>query len=278
MKHIALVWLLLVGLPGLAAAQGSDPVFDPLSMDRLTPRSTVSADLGYEVWDEPDGTEIDVMSLNLAGHFVNDGGVGAYVTIPLSYLSLALPPLFDETDLALGNIEAGALLARVYGGSTALVFHAGVALPTASDGGAADFQGYAAFTRFGDLVHRVPNSTWVRFGLSPMGRSGSLFWRADVGLDLALDDDNAVEISPVLHLNVGGGIDLGSAVLIGELVNVIVDPDNDSDDSAATFTFGARFESGNLHPGIGLLLPIDLDAFENFEFALVASLAVHIAN
>ncbi|MDQ3365288.1 MAG: hypothetical protein M3680_07665 [Myxococcota bacterium] len=277
MKHLALVWLLLAGVPGLAAAQGSDLAFDPLSMDRLTPVTTLAADLGYEVWDEPNGTEIDVMSLNLAGHFVNDRGVGAYVTIPLSYLSLALPPLFDDSDLALGNIEAGALLARVYGGNTAIVFHAGVALPTASDGGAADFQGYASFTRFGDLVHRVPNSTWARFGVSPMGRSGSLFWRADVGIDLALDDDNAVEISPVLHLNVGGGIDLGGAVLLAELVNLIIDPDNDSDDSAATFTFGARFASGNLRPGIGLLLPIDLDAFENFEFALVASLAVHLA-
>jgi hypothetical protein len=280
MKRILMVWTVLAGLPGLAAAQSADPVFDPLTMDRLTPLSTLAVDLGYEVFDEPDGSDYDVLSLNLAGHFVGRQGLGGYVTIPLSYLNVDLnTPIgnFNDSDLVLGNIEAGGLLTK-YFGNIALLFHAGIALPTASDeDGVAGLQPYASYTRFGDLVQRIPDSTWLRLGMSPMGRTGILFWRADVGIDLALDDDSTAEISPVLRLNVGGGVDLGSAVLIAELVNVITDPEDNRDDSAATFSLGARFQSGNLRPGVALVLPVDFDDdFVDFDFALVGSLAIRI--
>ncbi len=270
MKRIAMLSMIAFAAPQSAHA---DVTFDSLSMDRLTPVTTLAFDFGYEVWDDTATTELKVMSINLAGHFVNRRGVGGYLTIPLSYIDARIGP-FEDTELALGNLEVGGLLARHFG-STALLFHGGLVLGTSSDDGAADFMGLASFTRFGDFVHRIQNSTWLRLGMSPMGRVGSLFWRADAGIDLALDEDNAIEYSPVIHLNVGGGIDLGGAQILAELVNVFANPDDESDDTGSTFTIGARFASGDLRPGIGLLLPIDLP-FEDFEFALLASLAVHV--
>lgn len=270
MKSIVAV-LTVACLASTAAAERGDFTFDPLSMGRHTPRTTLSFELGYEVWDEPANTDINVLSLNIAGHLVGRRGVGGYFVLPLTYLDLQVGP-FEDSDMAIGNIEVGALYTKFIG-STALIFHGGIALPTAQDEEASAFQFYGAFTRLADAPLRVIDSTWLRTGISPMGRAGSFLWRADAGLDLALDEDSS-DLSPIFHINVGGGIDLGSAQLLAELVNVFSDDDT-GDDDASTFTLGARFASGNLRPGVGLLFPIDFDGVD-FEWALLGSLAVRI--
>ncbi|HLL25032.1 MAG TPA: hypothetical protein VK427_23015 [Kofleriaceae bacterium] len=261
---------ILAGLASPALAEPGDPVFDPMSLRRQTPLSTFSFDFGFEVWDDPAGTDTSVYTINVAGQFVNDRGLGAYFTLPLTYLSFETP-LIDDSDMALGNIEVGGIFTK-YFGRTALVMNAGLGLPTASDDGVSSLQIVGAFTRLTDLPLRVTSSTWLRLGVSPMGRAGSFLWRIDAGLDLALDEDNVDQLSPIFHLNVGAGVDLGGAQLLGELVNVF--SDSNGDDDASTFSFGARFSSGNLRPGIALLLPIDLDSADTFEWALLASLAV----
>lgn len=262
--------LLLVG--AVAHAEPGDPTFDPMSMDRHTPLTTLAFDLGYEVYDEPANTDINVMSLNIGGQFVSRSGAGAYFTLPLTYLDYDTPA-FDDSEMAIGNIEVGGLFTKFFS-RAALVVHAGVALPTAQDEDLASVQVVGSFTRLSDLPQRVIQSTWLRLGISPMGRSGSLLWRADAGLDLALDEDSS-DISPIFHVNVGGGVDLGSVQILGELVNVFTD-DEAGDDDASTVSVGARFTSGNLRPGLALLFPIDLDAAPDFEWALLGSLAVRL--
>jgi hypothetical protein len=263
--------------PAMAQAAPEDATFDPLTMDRLTPDTTFAVDFGYEVWNEPAGyRKITVFGLNVGGHYMTPGGIGGYLSIPLSYIDLDIPILgINDSEMALGNIEAGVAYAKRFSGNTSLVLHGGIALPTADDDGPGALQAYASVPRYGDLVQRWPNSTWLRLGLSPMGRQGILFWRADVGLDLAINDDNSSSISPAFHVNVGGGVDLGAAQLLGELVTNVVD--STGDDSASTFALGARFASGNLRPGIGLLFPLGFDGLnDNLDFALVLSLAVHV--
>lgn len=274
MKRIALFTMLVTSIAATPAAiaEPGDPVVDTLSMDRYTPITTLNVDLGYEVWDEDDVGDLDVMSLDLAGHFVNNRGIGAYFALPLTFVDVQTP-LFDDSELALGNIEVGGLFTKFFG-DTALLFHGGVVLPTAADGGAADFQGLGAITRMGDFPRRIQDSTWLRLGMSPMGRVGSLFWRVDAGLDLALDEDRS-NYSPIMRLGVGGGVDLGSAALLAELVNVIADNDA-GDDSVSTLAVGARFDAGDLRPGVGLLLPIDADQFEALDFAFLGSLAIRL--
>jgi hypothetical protein len=269
MKYVAFS-LLLVGT--VAHAEPGDPTFDPMSMDRHTPLTTLSFDLGYEVYDEPANTDINVMSLNIAGQFISRTGVGAYFALPLTYLDYDTP-LVEDSEMALGNIELGGIYTKFFS-RAALVVHAGIALPTAQDEDLAGLQAAGAFTRLSDLPHRVVNSTWLRLGISPMGRSGSFLWRADAGIDLALDEDST-DISPIFHVNVGGGVDLGAVQLLGELVNVFTD-DEAGDDDASTVSIGARFTSGNLRPGLALLFPIDLDAAPDFEWALLGSLAVRL--
>jgi hypothetical protein len=276
---IALLGTALLAPSLAAAAPGPDATFDPISMDRLTPETTFGVDFGYEVWDEPAGyRDLTVFGLNIGGHYMTPGGLGGYLAVPLSYIGVDIPVLgINDSELALGNVEAGIAYAKRFRGNTSLVLHGGVALPTADDDGAGAFQAFASVPRFGDLVQRWPNSTWLRFGLSPMGKAGALFWRADVGLDLALDDDNNNDISPAFHLNVGGGVDLGAAQLLGELVTNVLD--SAGDDTASTFMLGARFVSGDLRPGIALLFPVWFENdYDALEFAVVASLAVHVGS
>ncbi len=268
-------------VPSTALAN-PDRTFDPLSMDRHTPETTVGIDFGYEFWDDPPGfDDIGVFGLTIGGHYMSASGLGGYLALPLSYINID-PVLFNgDSELAVGNIEAGVAYSKWFRTNTAVVFHGGLTLPTADDDGPGSFQYYASVPRYGDLVQRVPNSTWLRLGVSPMGREGKLFWRADLGLDFAIDDDNnAGDLSPILRLNLGGGVDLGAVTLLGELVTNIVDNDN-GDDSASTLALGARFASGTLRPGVGLLFPLGFESSngqqqEYLDFVLLASLAVHI--
>ena len=274
---LVLTAVALAGARGLALAHGPDAIFDPLTMDHHTPVSTLDVDFAYVAYDEPPNVDVTVMGFAIHGQYVTRRGAGGYLSLPLSYLDTNVlgPLVTDDSELAVGNFELGGLWSRYVTHHAAIVLHAGIALPTAADDGIAAAQSLASSPRYGDLVQRVPDSTWFRFGLSPMGRVGTLFWRADVGLDLALDEDSS-DISPVFRINVGGGIDLKSAHLLAEFVTNIVDDDS-ADETASTFAFGARFLSGNLRPGIGVILPVDFNGqILDPDFAITASLAVRL--
>jgi len=283
---LALATAALAGAPGLARANPddlfADAIFDPLTMDHHTPVSTLDADFSYVAYDEPRDVDVTVMGITIAGQYVTSRGVGGYLSIPMSYLAVDTPLnifLPDDSALALGNLEIGGLWSKFFGSETALVLHAGLALPTASDDEIAAYQALASSPRWGNFVERVPNSTWLRLGLSPMGRiGGKLFWRADLGVDLALDEDDPVTYSPVLRVNLGGGVDLGTAHLLAELVTNVLDTDPDTNDNAAsTLAIGARFLAGNLRPGIGIILPIDFNAqVLDPDFAITLSLAARL--
>jgi hypothetical protein len=274
---LALAAVTLAGARGLALAHGPDAIFDPLTMDHHTPVSTLNVDFAYVAYEEPPNTDVTVMGFTLSGQYVTPQGFGGYLSLPLSYLSgeNLILGLVDDSELALGNLEIGGLWSKYLTDHAAIVLHAGFALPTAADEGIALFQALASSPRYGDLVQRVPRSTWFRLGFSPMGRAGKLFWRADVGIDLALEEDDT-DLSPIFRINVGGGLDLGTAHLLVELVTNVFDNGAD-DESASTLAIGARFLSGKLRPGFGLLLPVDFDGllFEP-DFAITASLAARL--
>jgi hypothetical protein len=257
----------------------ADAIFDPLTMDHHTPLSTLDADFAYVAYDEPRDVDVTAIGITIAGQYVTSRGVGGYLSIPMSYLDANGPLLINDSALALGNLEIGGLWSTFLGSETALLFHAGLALPTASDNEIAAYQALASAPRWGDFVERVTSSTWLRLGFSPMGRvGGKLFWRADVGIDLALNEDNPVTYSPVLRVNVGGGIDLGTAHLLAELVTNVLDTNPDANDNtSSTLAIGARFVSGNLRPGIGIILPIDFNAqILDPDFAITLSLAARL--
>lgn len=260
----------------LASSVGAaDPVFDPLSMDRHTPTSAVSVDFGYEHRDEPPAyRDITVVGLTVGGHYMSRSGLGGYLVVPLSYTRIEDFNFVEDAEVELGNIEAGAAYAKWPRPDTAIVLHNGIALPTGGD-----FLVQTSVPRYGDFVQRWPDSTWLRFGVSPMGRAGKLFWRADVGLDAAIQAKNK-NIRTAFRINVGGGLDLGLAQLLTEVVTLAI-PNNEGDDTASTITIGARFKLGSMRPGVGLLFPINFEdsgfAFAKYvDFALLFSLSAHL--
>lgn len=243
-------------------------------MDSLTPRSTLHVDLGIPFWDTPANVDLSTVALTIGGHYVDRRtGFGGYLELPLTFVSYDIPLLGDDSEFAVGNVGLGGMYAKSFG-NTALVARFGLALPTADDDGPGAQQVLGSVARYSDLVARVPNSTWLRLGFSPMGRMGKLFWRADVGLDLALDEDNADTLSPIFRLDLGGGIDLGTAALMAELVTNITD--SAGDDSQTTLGLGVRFNAGQLRPGVGIVLPIGWDAVYEWNLAIIASLAARM--
>jgi hypothetical protein len=275
---LAAALAIVAGAHGLAAAGRRDSIFEPLTMDHHTPVSTLDIDFAYVAYDEPPNTDYTVMGITIGGQYVTPQGFGGYLSIPLSYLSYDAttgPLEISDNELAIGNVEVGGLYSKFFDRNAAIVLHGDIALPTASDDDLGIAQVLASSPRYGDLVHRITNSTWLRLGASPMGRAaGKLFWRADLGIDLALDEDNTPTLSPVFRVSVGGGIDLTTVHLLAELVTVVVDNDSD-DESASTFALGARFISGKLRPGIALILPIGFDNTD-INFALSVSLAARL--
>ena len=280
MKRLALPLALVAIAAGPASADErplADRVHDPHTMDRLTPQTTFGVELGYEVWDGDSAIEA-IIGLDVGGHFVSESGAGGYLVLPLSYISTEDVAIFEgESEVVLGNIEVGGMYARPMGRDADLVFRFGVALPTADDDlDVGLLQPYASVPRYGDLVLRWPDSTWLRLAVSPMGRAGIFYWRADVGLDVMVDDDDdtAADISPVVRVNVGGGVDLGTADLGVEFVTNVTSPEDDNaDETASTLALGARFGAGRTQPGIALILPVGFDDnLDDLDLVIAASL------
>jgi len=285
MKRLAFLLVLVGALAGPAAAERepADLVHDTHTMDRLTPKSTFGIEIGYEVWDG-DGLVETVVGLNLGGHYVSDSGAGGYLVVPISHVEFEDPLMIfeDDSDTVLGNVEVGGMYARPMGRNSDMLFRLGVALPTADDdSGIGLSQALASVPRYGDLVLRIPNSTWLRVGFSPMGRAGIFYWRADIGLDLMIDDDDglAVDISPVVRLNGGGGVDLGTVDLGVEFVTNVTSPEDDNaDEVASTLGLGARFSAGKAQPGVAVILPVGFDdgGLEDLDFVIAASVMARV--
>ena len=267
---------------GVASAEDGDPrdVGDPLTMNALTPVSTFGVDLGIPLWDPDDqNTSLTTVGITAHGHYVDPGtGLGGFVTIPLSFVSYQVDLLgVDDSEFSLGNVELGGMYTKWFD-RLAIVAHAGVALPTSTAedpslsnlAPAGVFSPLASAPRYTDLVDRLHDSTWLRLGASPMGRAGKLFWRADVGLDIALDDDSNDSASPAYYFNVGGGLDLGSVMLQVEIDTLITDSNGDNTNSV--LALGARFKSGKLRPGLTMFLPLGWDSNFDWDIGFGASL------
>ncbi|MCA9673598.1 MAG: hypothetical protein H6709_23470 [Kofleriaceae bacterium] len=284
MKHHLLGVAVTIG-SGLVAARvataeplrQADRVHDFHTVDRLTPQTTFGFELGYEKWDSGGPFDPTILGFDVSGHYVSDQGFGGYLVVPMAYVStpdVVVGPLViqGDSEVAIGNLELGGMYARQVDRRLDIVAHLGVALPTADDTGPGALQAFAAVPRYGDLAQRWINSSWLRLGVSPMGTAGPIFWRADFGLDVMLTDDggDGVDISPILRLNVAGGVDLGPADVSVELAtNVVSNDDPNADDSASTFAIGARLD-GQIQPGIALILPVGFDGLEDYLDLAVA--------
>ena len=108
--------------------------------------------------------------------------------------------------------------------TTELVFRGGVTVPTGNgDDDVNDFIVNAVGTtaRITDTFQIIPEGLSLRLAVSPIIRSGQFFARFDGGIDINIDNAGMSEPDPVLRLNAGAGMDLGTVALTAELANAI---------------------------------------------------------
>ena len=247
---------IVLALAGTAHAQRAP---DMATLDRGDGISKFGIDGAFSSIDTPFYDA--ALRFELYGQYVTRSGFGIYGAFPLAHTfgnEDDNPDTLPNPATAIGNLELGGLYVIDSNPTISWVFRLGVALPTASDGrdgAATNF--YATWPRLTDLALAVPNAWYVRFGVSPLIHVNHVFFRADLGFDVGLDDDdnNANEF---LKLNLGGGIDLGVVALSLELVNIYnLDEFGDDDDWANTLAFTVRFMGERLQPFLSLGTPID---------------------
>lgn len=259
----------------------ADPARSPgfVQIDRYDATSVAGGDFTFISLDDDvtgGNDDLTLLRFQLGGRYVDPRSkLGAYINLPISYASGN-----DESLTGIGNLELGGImLPKIGDGSTALALHAGVTLPTGSDGDEAFANAFSSIARPQDVFLAIPEGMSLRLGASPMFRNGNLFGRIDVGVDLNLNNGEGNEADPVIHVNAGLGVDLGSAALMGELSNVYVSSDNDADFSDKllnVFALSARFSTGNAMPYVSLLIPLDDNTTSALDLAITAGLEARL--
>ncbi|MBT8495200.1 MAG: hypothetical protein KJO07_19295, partial [Deltaproteobacteria bacterium] len=195
----------------------------------------MSADLGFSVFES--AADATALRLDLHGQMVMPAGIGGYLTLPLLYGSIG-----DESSVDVGNLELGGLYVLRNPGFN-FIGRAGIALPTSrsGEGGGAFVGDVAQFLNFySDLTNLplvVPELTTIRLSGAFEGRSGQIFYRADVGVDVFVDSpgDNP---DPIGHVNLAVGADLGTISAAVEWINLVSTDDGLSAEEALIHGFG----------------------------------------
>ena len=232
------------------------------TMDRFDEQSKFAASLAYVGLDADDVTGI---RFDLFGQHLTPGGFGGYLALPISYIDGG-----GDSETGIGNIEIGGLY--IIPGSTPVVLRGGLALPTAdSDNFGANLLGILA--RFNDGAQHSPDVTWLRLSASPLVRRGTGFFKADVGLDLPVAEDDNIEADAIVRVNVGGGVESGGIALMGELVNLATLQDDVENRWVSFLGFTARYMAGGqVQPSISLQVPIDDSIDQIVDFIVIVGL------
>ena len=266
-------------MAGAAAPARAQRMPDMATLDRGDGISRVGLDFGAAFVDDSASNADAAMRFDFFAQLVSRRGAGIYASLPLAR---SVTDGDDET--ATGNFDVGGLYV-VESPTLSLVFRAGVALPTADE----DASGFttnflASWTRLTDIAQAIPNMTYLRLGFSPLFHANRLFLRADVGVDVGIDEgDDATGLEPntLFRFNVAGGIDFGRVALMAEVVNLATTEDFDEIDSAEedfihTFAVTARFMGRQVQPYLTFGTPVDNFGRDQIDFFLGAGLQVRL--
>ena len=254
--------LALVLLAATTAA--ADPAF--VTIDRQSQTSEVGLELSdilepnsmfHAIRVEPHAQYIDAAS-----------GFGGYALIPIGSAWGSCMQCASASSL--GDLELGGLFAREVTDGLVVVAHAGIALPTSSsDSYALDNM---VAPRIEDLALEIPKGTTLRFGVSPIVRSGPAFARLDLGIDVNLSNRiDVIEVGavgrdfgPILHAGGGAGFDVSRVSISGELAAAHVDSNG-----YITAALAVRAKVDRFRPYAAVIFPFG-NSWRSFDVAFTA--------
>ncbi|HEX3765168.1 MAG TPA: hypothetical protein VHW23_41010 [Kofleriaceae bacterium] len=285
MRNFVWMWMIMLASARVALAQPADPG---------TAAQDPTLHTGFVVIDQADasdaaGLQLSYFNLNTsspdaptlfraAAHarFVDPAtGLGAYVRLPFAFAT-GTGNTSSVTDL--GDLEVGGIFAPRPGDSpVGVILRAGVTLPTGEKGEAGAIGTVANLLALPDLYNSLPGATTLKFGVSPVLRSGPVFARLDLGLDWNVDADNAT-IGKALHFNVGVGADVGPGSIMLESENATLFSDSVAGGSASdsvtvdAFAVSGRLNAGRASPYLAWVFPVDKDLRDIFGFMVTAGI------
>jgi hypothetical protein len=245
--------LLLASSP-VAAQTGDDPPPSTLTLDRMDSASRFGMQIGFDKIDRVKLSDGFVMRFEPYGQYIlPNQPIGVYAQLPIAHV-------FDFTGsdaTGMGNLEAGAFFLPLH--DATLILRTGLAVGTGSDmrdkGLVAN--ALSAYERMTDFVQIAPEYTTLRLSGSTLQQSGIAFFRADLGLDIAVDKPSGTN-GTFVHLNIAGGVRASMLDLSAELVTVgTLDGDGDtSDNFIHTLAFAFRTRGADQIYG-GMVFPLD---------------------
>ena len=265
-----------------AAAHADEDNWFPAGMttDRIgTETWAANLELAYNRFDDILFDEGTIMRLDLYGQYLAQVGahrLGGYARVPVAR---AFGTAGDQ-EIALGSPEVGGAFALAASPATDLVFHGGLVLPTADDEDAFDIF-LSSYGRLTDAFASLPDATWLRLGGSVLHDAAPYFLRADLGVDVPFSDDmdegSLTEFDALLRVNAAAGVDLGAAVLLGELATVRVVGSESDDEFLHTLALTVRARGQTFSPSLGLVVPIG-EMQTLLDFAIVAGVRIADSN
>ena len=265
--------------PAAAAAEELPPPPCGL-LERADGVSRAGVDLGYSFVDTPPEVDLTAVRVDLHGQWLHpDLGLGGYAILPLSYGRVDPEVGATNAEWVLGDVELGAVARRRLTPVLEAAGHLGVSLPTAPEGTftATEISGFAnefaIWARPNDLALAYQEASFLRAGVSPILRSGQLFARGDLGVDVPLHSGVDEDLVTIGHLGGAvGALVAGSAFMV-EVMNLIAveDPEGDDEDRVVTFLgLSAAFTvADRWQPTASLVLPLDDEINDAIDMALV---------
>jgi hypothetical protein len=255
--------------PPTQYAQGAPPTPAPaaevaptfMTLDRMDATTRLGLQMG---WDKIDDTSISdgfVMRYEIYGQYLfPNKAVGVYGQLPISHAFN-----FNGNDATgMGNIELGGFFLPNH--TSELILRGGLAMSTASDSNTNEILSnvYSTYERLTDLMLIAPQYTTLRLSASTVQQRDTLFFRADLGFDLAIDKPSGATTSVWFRGNVAVGVRATGVDITAELINIAaVNGGNGNPSLADRFfhTAGVSLRTqGENQFHIGTVFPLDSDA------------------
>jgi hypothetical protein len=283
----------LLAAPGAALAQpavtsasdtsSADPARAPgfVTLDRGDARSIVGLDISYMFYGNTAGASITPMFFDAHAQYVDPGlGLGGYVELPVGYFD-ASGDGPSTSGTGLGDLEVGALyVTPTVAPGLRIVLRAGLTLPTASTSESGVEANTLTFLpHLSDFYLVVPDGLSARFAASALWRQGTLFARADIGVDTNISAQSGDNVDTLLRGNLGFGVQLGQLALTAEFTSLYDHGDNGGNAQLlSTGAVAARYSGGRVSVYGAIGFPItnthDLGGSDSAQYDVALTLGI----